>query len=77
VRALTLKGVVVLSRIVGVLATVRNLPARTPRHFSSPLAAGTFLHVGIVVKDIAGALTRFNRVSKPESGMASGDADAS
>jgi len=54
VRALTLKGVVVLSRIVGVLATVRNLPARTPRHFSSPLAAGTFLHVGIVVKDIAG-----------------------
>src|SRR5713101_186428 len=66
VRALILKGVVVLSGIVGVLATVRDLPAGTPRHFSSPLGAGTLLHVGIVVKDIA-KTSRISSVSRSKS----------
>ena len=52
------KGVVVLLALVGVIASVRELAGQS----TAPLAAGNFLHVGIVVKDIAKTAQMFSDV---------------
>ena len=43
------KGLVVIFALVGAIASIQVLRAQT----AAPLAAGNFLHVGIVVEDIA------------------------
>lgn len=52
------KGIVAMFAIVGVIATVQNLTGQGAPS-SAPIGAGTFLHVGIVVKDIAKASQAF------------------
>ena len=52
------KAVVVILAVVGAIASIEELRGQAP----APLASGNFLHVGIVVKDIAKAAQMFSDV---------------